>query len=164
MRIIVTFLAILMIAGCTDKDKVPSGILPKEEMGNILWDMIQADQFSSIYMIKDTPRINLKTEDLRLYQQVFRMHQVSRDEFRKSLQYYEDRPELIRTVFDTLLSRGNRLRTEIYSRPAVNPQPAVAAPATPLPSPKTPGKILSPPMKASGRPPVEKPAATYAAP
>lgn len=129
MRIIVAFLAILMIAGCTDKDTVPSGILPKEEMGNILWDMIQADQFSSIYLIKDTPRINLKTEDLRLYQQVFRMHQVSRDEFRKSLQYYEDRPELIRTVFDTLLSRGNRLRTESYSRPAVPPQPAVAHPA-----------------------------------
>ena len=133
MRIIVGLLAILLIlAGCSGKDRIPSGILPKAKMEDILWDMIQADQFSAIYLAKDSARINVKMEDLRLYQQVFRLHQVSRDEFRKSLHYYEDRPDLIRTVFDSLLSRGNRLRTESYNKPAP-PPPAAVTPQTPPP-------------------------------
>ena len=31
------------------------------------------------------------------------MHGVSRDEFRKSFQYYEDRPDLLRNLLDTLM-------------------------------------------------------------
>ena len=147
MRIIAGLLAILLIlAGCSDKDKIPSGILPKAKMEDLLWDMIQADQFSALYLAKDSARINLKMEDLRLYQQVFRLHQVSRDEFRKSLRYYEDRPDLIRTVFDSLLSRGNRLRTESYNKPAP-PPPAVVTPQTPPPG-------QAPAKRPSATPPV----------
>jgi len=141
MRIITGLMAILVIlAGCSGKDKIPSGILPRTKMEDILWDMIQADQFSAIYLAKDSARINVKMEDLRLYQQVFRLHQVSRDEFRKSLRYYEDRPDLIRTVFDSLLSRGNRLRTESYNKPAP-PPPAAVTPQTPPPG-QAPAKKL----------------------
>jgi hypothetical protein len=45
MRMIAGLLAVVILAGCSGKDKVPSGIIPREEMGNILWDMIEADQF-----------------------------------------------------------------------------------------------------------------------
>jgi hypothetical protein len=142
MRIVAGLLAILFLVGCAGKDKVPSGILPKAKMEDILWDMIQADQFSAIYLAKDSAHINLKMEDLRLYQQVFRLHQVSRDEFRKSLRYYENRPDLIRTVFDSLLSRGNRLRTESYNKTVPPPQAAVT-PQIPPPGQavKTPAAI-----------------------
>jgi len=145
MRMIAGLLAVVILAGCTGKDKVPSGIIPRAKMENILWDMIEADQFSAVYLVKDSARINIKTEDLRLYQQVFRLHGVSRDEFRKSFKYYEDRPDLIRTLFDSVLSRGNRLRTESYSKPVQAPQPSVTQPpVTPAPS--------IPPVKTPARP------------
>ncbi len=133
MRIIVVLFAVVLLAACTEKNRVPSDILSKEKMGDIIWDMVQAEQYSAIYVSKDTPKINLRTEDLRLYQKVFQMHQVSKDEFSKSLQYYEDRPELLRTVFDSLLSKGNRLRTESYRQSVLTPtaSPATIKPATP---------------------------------
>jgi Domain of unknown function (DUF4296) len=148
MRIVACLLAIVILAGCTDKDKPPSGILPREKMGNVLWDMIQADQYSAIYLIKDTARINLRTEDLRLYQQVFQLHGISRDEFRKSFQYYEDRPDLFRTLLDSMLSRGNRLRTESYNKPVMNIRPAVTTPAPPV---NTPAKAPTHPLTVHGQ-------------
>lgn len=117
MRIVVSLLIFLCLVSCSDKDKVPSGIIPREKMGKILWDMIQADQYSTIYLAKDSTRINPKMETLKLYQQVFQLHQVSRDEFRKSFQYYLGRPDMTKTLFDSLLAQGNRLRTESYSAP-----------------------------------------------
>jgi hypothetical protein len=148
MRIVACLLTIVLLAGCTDKDKPPSGILPREKMGNVLWDMIQADQYSAIYLVKDTARINLKTEDLRLYQQVFQLHGISRDEFRKSFQYYEDRPDQLRTLLDSMLSRGNRLRAESYSRPVLNTRPAVTTSAPPA---NTPAKTPTHPVTAPGQ-------------
>jgi hypothetical protein len=99
-------------------------------MEKILWDMIQADQYSALYLLKDSARINVKTETQKLYQEVFRLHDISREGFRKSFQYYQTHPDLTRSVFDSLLARGNRERTESYSRPALNPK----APPPPPPS------------------------------
>jgi hypothetical protein len=131
MRIIAgLFLALLVLAGCSDKDKVPSGIIQKEKMESLVWDMIQADQYAAIYLAKDSNRINVKNEQLKLYQQVFQLHQVSRDEFRKSFQFYLDRPDITRGLFDSLLARGNRLRTEAYSRASLAKAIPETAPAT----------------------------------
>jgi hypothetical protein len=130
MRIVSGLLAILLVVGCSDKDNIPSGIIRRAEMEKILWDMVQADQYSSMYLIKDSARVNVKMETLKLYEEVFRLHQVSREEFRKSFQYYQEHPELTRNVFDSILARGNRLRAESYSRPApTTPKPPVTMPA-----------------------------------
>jgi Domain of unknown function (DUF4296) len=134
----------LIAAGCSDNKSVPSGILPREKMENVLWDMIQADQYASVLERDSAAHIaDLKAERLRLYDQVFRLHDVSRDKFRKSYQYYSDHPELSQDLFDSLLVRGNKLRSEQYAHPA------------PRPSGKPPTNPLSPPFK---RPPAVLPA------
>lgn len=141
-------LAFLLLTGigCSDKNSVPSGILSREKMENVLWDMIQADQYSTLYLAKDSAHINTKMENLRLYEQVFRLHQVTREEFRKSYQYYLDHPALNQVLFDSLISRGNRLRTESYSRPVLShPSPSVTpgkSPALPVQPPPSPGRIF----------------------
>jgi hypothetical protein len=135
MRIIAGFLCILLIAGCSEKDSIPSGVIGKEEMGEILWDMMQADQYAAGYVVKDSASVNVKTETLKLYEEVFRLHKVSRDEFRKSFQFYQDHPDITRTLFDSLIARGNRQRAESYSHPSVtNPAPGtpvIRPPVTP---------------------------------
>jgi Domain of unknown function (DUF4296) len=148
-------LAFLLLTGigCSDKNSVPSGILSREKMENVLWDMIQADQYSALYLAKDSAHINTKMENLRLYDQVFRLHQVTREEFRKSYQYYLDHPVLNQVLFDSLISRGNRLRTESYSRPILShPSPAASplyghVPALPVKTPVTPGKSPALPVQ-----------------
>lgn len=140
IRMIAGFLAIVLLAvGCADKKHVPSGILSGEKMEGLLWDMVQADQYSTLYLAKDSSHIDLKTENLRLYDEVFRLHKVSREDFRKSYQYYLDHPDIAQALFDSLLSRGNRLRTEAYSHPiAARPVVAPVTPAAGLPA--TPAK------------------------
>lgn len=154
MRIVACLIIIVLMVGCSGKDKIPSGIIPRDKMEKILWDMMEADQYASIYLVKDSSaRANEKIESLKLYQTVFQMNKVSRDEFRESYQFYLGRPDLTRSIFDSLLSRGNRLRMESYRMP----QPvASVAPVTPtIPTAQT---VPSAPVRNPGAP-VFRPAA-----
>jgi len=117
MRIVAGFLCILLVTGCSEKDKIPSGVIEKDEMEKILWDMMLADQYAANYIVKDSGKVNVKIETLKLYEEIFRLHKVSRDEFHKSFQFYQERPDITRTMFDSLLARGNRARMENYTRP-----------------------------------------------
>jgi hypothetical protein len=138
-------LIVLMMAGigCSDKDSVPSGVLAKEDMQNILWDMIQADQYST-YLAKDSGRIDVKLENMRLYDQVFQLHHISREKFTKSYKYYMAHPELTQALMDSLLAMGNRQRNENYNRPVNRPvstPPLTTVPAQTIPAAKTPAAI-----------------------
>src|SRR5690349_7262269 len=100
------------LVSCTDKDKIPAGVLPKEKMEKVLWDMIQAERYRETF-VRDTSK-NLKTETFKLYAQVFEIHQVSKDEFIKSYKFYMSRPDIARQMFDSLATRANRRREELY--------------------------------------------------
>jgi hypothetical protein len=132
-RSIAGFLAFfcLIAVGCSDKKSVPSGVLPREKMESVLWDMIQADQYATVLAKDSAAHIDdQKTERLRLYDQVFRLHDVSRDKFQKSYQYYTDHPDLSQDLFDSLLVRGNKLRSDEYAHPPA--RPIVKPPTAPL--------------------------------
>ena len=155
MRIVAGLLCMLLVTACSEKDKIPSDVIGKEEMEKILWDMMLADQYSANYLVKDSARVNVKMETLKLYEEVFRLHKVSRDEFRKSFQFYQGRPDITRTMFDSLLAKGNRARIENYTRPPV------ASPV--VPSAGKPGDTIrartigAPPLRPRGMQPVRAP-------
>lgn len=152
MRIAAGLLCILLlIAGCSEKDKIPSGVIGKEEMEKILWDMMLADQYAANYIIKDSAKVNVKMETLKLYEEVFRLHKVSRDEFRKSFQFYQERPDITRVMFDSLLARGNRARMENYTRPPQATPPVVQPAKTTDNAPKATPKV-KPPVTLPNRP------------
>jgi hypothetical protein len=98
-------------------------------MVQVMWDMAQADQYAALYLAKDSARIDRKAETMRLYAEVFRLHEVTPEEFRKSYRYYLDHPELNQLLFDSVITRGVRARSEIYDRPSQYHPPV--APARP---------------------------------
>lgn len=101
---------------CINKNKIPSDVLPREEMEKVMWDMIQADRFSSQFMERDsTLRKNIKIENLKQYERVFQLHKVTREEFVHSFKFYLSRPDINRVLFDTMAARANRRRTEVYT-------------------------------------------------
>ena len=108
------FLFLFCLASCVNKDSVPSDIIGKDSMKVILWDMIQADQYSKNYLAKDSAKINVSLETMKLYQQVFDIHHTNKDEFKKSYQFYLSRPNLSSEVFDSLAAYANKQRTEMY--------------------------------------------------
>lgn len=109
---------------CTDKDKIPAGVLPKDKMEKVLWDMIQAERYRETF-VRDSA-LDLKKETFKLYAQVFEVHQISKDEFIKSYKFYMGRPDITRVLFDSLATRANRRREELYK-----PQPLDTASAKP---------------------------------
>jgi hypothetical protein len=109
--------------GCSNRESVPSGILPKEEMQKILWDIIQADQYSRQYILPDTTK-NTREETIRLYNEALEVNHVTKDQFQKSYQFYISRPDLFKTIVDSLSSIGNRHLQEVHqsSRPQIPPK------------------------------------------
>ena len=63
--------------------------------------MVRADEFVTDYAVKDSTR-NKKTESWKLYQQIFMAHHITADQFKKNLDYYGSRPDLMRPILDSL--------------------------------------------------------------
>ena len=110
------FLICSLFVACINKGKIPSDVLPREEMEKVMWDMIQADRFSSQFMERDsTLHKNIKIENLKQYERVFELHKVTREEFVHSFKFYLSRPDINRVLFDTMAARANRRRGEMYT-------------------------------------------------
>ncbi len=120
MRGCICFSVLFFVMCCTNKDIIPRGIIPKDKMEKILWDMILADQFSTQFLLKDSARKNTKMETMKLYAEVFQLHHVSKEEFQKSFSYYLSRPDISKIMFDSLSTQSNRHREELYKRPDIN--------------------------------------------
>ena len=103
----------LGFSACSDKTKTPSGVLDREEMEAVMWDMILADRYAVTYFPSDTTkRKDIKTETLKLYDQVFQIHDISQEEFLKSYRFYLSRPDISKSMFDSIYTRANRRRDE----------------------------------------------------
>ena len=65
------FFFLLITAGCSDKDRIPDEVLPKEKMGLVLWDMLQADEFLRDFMLTRDTTLDDTLESVRMYERVF---------------------------------------------------------------------------------------------
>jgi len=83
-------------------------------MTRIMKDVIMANEYSTAYMIKDTTRKDKMLADQELLDGLFKIHHVTREEFKTSLHFYESRPDLNKKIFDSLTAFANRHKTELY--------------------------------------------------
>ena len=109
---------LLAFLSCAEKNDLPSGVVGKEKMQQIVWDMIQADQYYKEYVEKDSLKKDVKKERYALYDEVFKMHKVDRATFDKSFEYYSAHPKLMKEVFDSMSVQGNRNLQNIYKTPS----------------------------------------------
>ena len=116
---------VFSLVSCTDKDKIPSDVLSKSKMQQVVWDMMQAERYSATFL-KDTTK-NTKAETFKLYAQVFAIHGITKDQFIKSYKFYMSRPDISRVMFDSLASQANQQREDMYKP---KPQPADSVKAT----------------------------------
>ena len=117
MRPYLIAVLLLVATACGNDGKVPKGVLPKEKMEAVLWDMLRADEMVAVQHTKDTS-INRFDSSARLYQQIMKLHGTDQATFTKSFKYYQSRPDLLKPVFDSLQKRG-------YTSPGAGPAPFV---------------------------------------
>ena len=67
-----------------------------------MWDMIRADEFVTSYIWKNDSSINRLAESTKLYEQIFTIHEITRDKYQSSLAYYRKHPGMLKTIVDSL--------------------------------------------------------------
>ena len=101
-----SIIALLLFFSCKQKTKVPDTILPVDKMEKVLTDMLRADEF---YNQKQADSATLDSfSRTNLYKAVFTLHKTNKEEFRKSLNFYESHPDLLKTVLDSMHSKVNQ--------------------------------------------------------
>ena len=123
MRIIISLAIVYVLAGCKQEKSVPPDVLSREKMEQVMWDMMQADQFVAGFLMHSDSGLNRIAESTKLYQQVFAIHDISKQDFSKSLDYYRSQPLLLKDIMDSLA----RTKTIAPSKPVVTPVDTVPA-------------------------------------
>jgi len=122
VRASVVFFLLTMLTACSNRTGIPNGIIPPDSMQGIMKDVIMAEQFSSGYINKDSLKHNKVKTNQDLLEAIFKIHHISKESFRESLQFYESRPDLNKKIFDSLAVYANRRRIELYApKPLTKP-------------------------------------------
>jgi hypothetical protein len=111
MKKLIFILAVFWTASCSPDRKLPDGIIPQQQMRLIIWDLIRADEYINNFVAQSN-KADLKTERLILYEQIFKLHHVNQQQFRKSLAFYQSRPDLFKVIADSLRQDERRVLDE----------------------------------------------------
>lgn len=103
MRFFLLISLIVLTFGCIQDKKIPKDVLPQNEMRKIMWDLVRADAYVSTFIMKDSTK-NQKTESAILYEKIFDIHSTTQETFKKSLAFYQNRPDLFKAISDSLRS------------------------------------------------------------
>jgi hypothetical protein len=95
-----------------------TGILKPEKMEQVLFDIMQADEMINLNFTTDTS-FNRLSKSVELYQNVFKIHNISAGEFKRSFIFYQNNPEQLKPILDSLQkSTQRRIDIPIKSWPA----------------------------------------------
>ena len=98
---------ILLIFSCTQKGKTPDSIIPPKKMEAVFWDIFRADELANQLKTSDSVKTALQ-HHAELYDQVFKLHNTSKEEFRKSFNYYQSRPDLLKPMLESLAKKSDK--------------------------------------------------------
>ncbi len=104
--LVIAFL-LWMCISCSSKNSTPIGIMKVEKMQMILWDLARVDEYLATYPVNDS-LVSKGKQKLILYNQVLTFNKTDEKDFKKSMQYYEKNPQLLKVVFDSVAVMDQR--------------------------------------------------------
>jgi hypothetical protein len=113
----------VLVAACGNSNEIKVGkdVIPVGEMKLIVWDIMQADEYYNRLSTNDTAR-RFTNENLRLYDQLFRSYNISKEKFYKSYKYYASHPAAFKALIDSVDAVSRRERDKL-NKSAEIPQP-----------------------------------------
>ncbi len=103
-RYLYTLGILLALVSCSSS----SDTLPKEKMEKVMWDVAQSSELLNGYVYYKYPEQNRAALNDAMLQRVFKIHNITKEQFNKTLDYYEKRPDELKTIIDTIISRQKR--------------------------------------------------------
>lgn len=93
---------LFLLLGCGKKNAVPSDVLPVKQMETVLWDMMRADQFVTLYVLPKDTSLKKDAEHKKWHDKVLAIHKITEQQFQKSFHYYKEHPKLLQQLLDTI--------------------------------------------------------------
>lgn len=110
MRILFSLMLPLIVSACINKNDVPQNIIKPQKMQKVMMDMLLADAVNSEMSSRDT-NFKLTAQNKYRFEQIFKNHQISKDQFYKSYNYYLSHPDIFKPITDSIASISERIRT-----------------------------------------------------
>ena len=101
MRFFFLIILIILNFACIRDNEVPKDVIPQNQMRKIMWDLMRADAYVTDFIMKDST-LDKKAESAKLYEKIFDIHSTTRETFKKSLVFYQSRPDLFKAISDSL--------------------------------------------------------------
>lgn len=102
---------LFVFAGCKQRfPSVPSDIIPVNKMESILIDMHISDAVAEVKTMGD---MNEKRLTQQYYQQIYKNHGITKEDFLKSYTFYENNPVLLNKIYDDILSEISKREAQI---------------------------------------------------
>jgi len=119
MRVYILFLLTSFILSCNRENHIPKHIIEAERMRELLWDMARADAYVTGFAGKNDSSFNRIKETVNIYRQIFQIHKTNREEFKKSLEWYQGHPVIMRPLLDSLENRRRKIMQERSKPPTM---------------------------------------------
>lgn len=107
----------LILISCGKKNAIPSEVLQPGKMQLVLWDIMRADAVTTQHL-KTYTSSEAAAENVKLQKAVFAIHNVTREDFYKSLDYYKAHTSLMKVMMDSIVNKA--IRDKVNNVP-INP-------------------------------------------
>ena len=109
------FLMICCLAVACSRPE-PKNILPTKKMQAVMWDILRADEVADYYGGMDST-MRKWTIRAGYYKEIFQLHSISEQDFKKSLLYYQNHPSDLQIILDSLQAQAERIQKTESGKP-----------------------------------------------
>ena len=104
----------IILFSCSQKTNIPDAILPPQKMEKVLMDMLRAEELLNRKQGDST--LGDSINRISLYNSVLSSHNTDKESFERSFIYYENHPDLMKPVLDSMYQKANK-KTDTISLP-----------------------------------------------
>jgi len=102
MRSVLIVTVFLLLQSCASKEKVPDGVLPKQKMREVMWDMMKAAEFLQSFVFAKDSSIDKVAESQKWHDKIYQIHKTDKATFERSFAWYKAHPLQMKEMLDTL--------------------------------------------------------------
>ncbi|HET9056221.1 MAG TPA: DUF4296 domain-containing protein [Chitinophagaceae bacterium] len=126
MNKVISFIFIFIFIACSGRPRIPKDVIKPEKMMLVMADVLKADALSEekTRTITDST-VRKEVEIAKYYKQVFDIHNISKDDFFKSYNYYLQHPDIYKIILDSVNNRNERERKRILQKNSVEKEKRV---------------------------------------
>lgn len=115
MRLTILLSFVILFLSCRENNQKTEDIIPSVKMEPIFIDYINAEAYAKELCRMDSSK-NDTIESIRLQNQVFKKHKITRSVFYKNFDYYNKHPEMMMGLLDSIIAHHSKNEKEIRKR------------------------------------------------